>query len=1192
MTNDLATTEIIRKAPAFEGPRRRQPLVSAIVSTYNSEAFMRGCLEDLEAQTLRDHLEIIVVDSHSPQNERQIVEEFQERFDNITYVRTTERESVYQAWNRGIRLASGTYVTNANTDDRHDPTAFERMVDALEGDPEIMLVYADQYVTDEPIVSFEACRKVSDFIRPDFHRDIMLTGCHMGSQPMWRRAVHASIGYFDERFTSASDYEFWCRMALRFPMLRLPMKLGAYYRNPNGIEISNPTLSIRETETIKAMYAPLLMAPADAYRLAADRRFKFLLPCHDSAQREFMQAAIRDYLSVFPAASPALLVLWLSKADEIATVEGIVSDACRDLGLLPDSPFGDIEVVLSEMPGARLPEAMLDAVEAVIIPRHSHEDLVTLAEARGLPVVHDSSAERLRALAEGWDPAAIDIVLLTHNRLDYLRQTVDTLYARTSHPFRLLIVDNASDADVQEYLSANRSRFHRVIRNPENRWTQAFTQGIALTRSDPFIVSDPDILVPDLTPCWLERQLELMGRHPEMGMVALNLDASNKPARLPDVYVSEKAPHGPDLTLSYVGTVMQTIRRAYFLPPYTTDWHAVEAIRGRGGLVGFANHLVAYHLGWNEDRDYPEHLVKKHQYFNRAYGSDLYKLYTQEGALLRAMDGRGEEPRPALTSIVMLTWNQVTFTQLCIESVYKHTPEPFELIVVDNGSTDETVTYLEKLASEHENVKLVLNPSNRGYAGGNNQGLALAKGETIVLLNNDTVVSPGWLSALQKALERDGVGVAGPCSNSVVGPQLVSEVPYDRVTLEGMEAFTRLWAQRNRDRFPESRRVVGFCMAIRRDVIEQIGGLDPSFGIGNLEDDDFCLRVYLAGYSIVIAMEAFVHHFGSVTFKGQGIDYSRLMDANWGIFKAKYGIPADAPLELGYRHSDIVANGVTPQAMMIPLFPEDVSAVSLPDGRGFNIVLSDRDDDRLKRSVAAYLQAFGSQDDVALHLLAGHEVERHEELVLEVIQGLGMDPEAIPDLSILDAPVTPLEVARYLKAADLVVGSPDLAQGARDLGVPAFVDPRADLLRLAFGEFGAIDWGAPALRMRDRNRNRWLLTTEDWEAPLRAFLNLAKATPSLALYVKWPGGEAANLFEALSHWLQQQGYDLEQIPDIVVLDQADAAEISAYRFATGWMATGDLRAETIARALGLQVIELEGAPKDAAEGQLSSRAAD
>ena len=90
---------------------KKSYLVSAIVSVYNCERFIRGCLEDLEQQTIADKLEIVVVNSGSQQNEEPIIKEFQTKYDNIVYIKTEERETIYKAWNRGIKTSSGKYIT-------------------------------------------------------------------------------------------------------------------------------------------------------------------------------------------------------------------------------------------------------------------------------------------------------------------------------------------------------------------------------------------------------------------------------------------------------------------------------------------------------------------------------------------------------------------------------------------------------------------------------------------------------------------------------------------------------------------------------------------------------------------------------------------------------------------------------------------------------------------------------------------------------------------------------------------------------------------------------------------------------------------------------------------------------------------------------------------------------------------------
>lgn len=245
--------------PAIPGPTG-EPLVSVIVSTYNAARFLAGALENLEQQTIANRIEIIVIDSGSTQSEGAIVEEFQSRYGNIRYLRT-ERETIYQAWNRGVKLARGKYITNANTDDRHRLDALEVMADELERHPDIALVYADSAVTLDENQTFDSVEPDGYHLRPDYAPEIMLTGCHMGPQPMWRRSIHEELGYFREDLRSAGDYDFWCRVALRHPLRHIPQTLGLYYENPQGICNSDKELSARETRAVTESYRGLLPDP-------------------------------------------------------------------------------------------------------------------------------------------------------------------------------------------------------------------------------------------------------------------------------------------------------------------------------------------------------------------------------------------------------------------------------------------------------------------------------------------------------------------------------------------------------------------------------------------------------------------------------------------------------------------------------------------------------------------------------------------------------------------------------------------------------------------------------------------------------------------------------------------------------------------------------------------------------------------
>lgn len=219
----------------------KSPLVTAIVSTYAAERFMRGCMEDLVAQTVFPELEVIVIDSGSPEGESAICAEFVRRYPGQIQLIRTEREPLYAAWNRAIDMARGEFLTNANTDDRHRADFMEIMAAALESRPEIALAYSDQWISRTENEDFETCQRrgAKRRIWPEFSRERLLMGCHTGSQPMWRRLLHRELGYFDTRYRIAADYDMWMRIASRHALLHVDELLGVIFDSPTTISGAN-----------------------------------------------------------------------------------------------------------------------------------------------------------------------------------------------------------------------------------------------------------------------------------------------------------------------------------------------------------------------------------------------------------------------------------------------------------------------------------------------------------------------------------------------------------------------------------------------------------------------------------------------------------------------------------------------------------------------------------------------------------------------------------------------------------------------------------------------------------------------------------------------------------------------------------------------------------------------------------------
>ena len=243
------------------------------------------------------------------------------------------------------------------------------------------------------------------------------------------------------------------------------------------------------------------------------------------------------------------------------------------------------------------------------------------------------------------------------------------------------------------------------------------------------------------------------------------------------------------------------------------------------------------------------------------------------------------------TSIIILTLDQLPVTQHCLESIRKHTKEPYELIVVDNGSRDETVEYLKSQAD----VKTVLNPSNLGFAKGCNQGIEISTGENVLFLNNDTVVTENWLGNMLRLLySSPEIGMVGPVSNYVSGHQQIS-VPYK--DMSELDDFARGYCASNEGCWKRVFRLVGFCLLVKKQVLDDIGVFDEMFGMGNWEDDDLCLRAVNKGYNLRIALDSFVHHIGQVTFNSaQGANFHQQMQENKQKVIAKWGFDIAAYL--------------------------------------------------------------------------------------------------------------------------------------------------------------------------------------------------------------------------------------------------------------------------------------------------------
>jgi len=242
-----------------------------------------------------------------------------------------------------------------------------------------------------------------------------------------------------------------------------------------------------------------------------------------------------------------------------------------------------------------------------------------------------------------------------------------------------------------------------------------------------------------------------------------------------------------------------------------------------------------------------------------------------------------------MISIILPVLNEQEMTEECIDAVMKNTSAISEFIIIDNGSERHfTLPDVRRVVTSGIiEMQVIRNEENRGFPVAVNQGIRAAKGDIICLLNNDCFVTTGWSERLLKAL--DEYDIVGPCTNYCAGRQRVRLDMYNDLDELNTEAVK--WSEMHDGRVDEVNWVIGFCMMFKKSLYDELGEFDESLWPSSGEEIDFALRAKDAGKKVGIAIDVYVHHEGSVTFKDIDAEhpYRDIIEASEAHIKAKWG---------------------------------------------------------------------------------------------------------------------------------------------------------------------------------------------------------------------------------------------------------------------------------------------------------------
>ncbi len=887
---------------------RPDPLVSVVIPAYKPRHF-RAALESARAQTYRN-LEIVVGDDSPDGAIGRIVAEAAAGDARIVYVRNAPALGELDNARRGLELARGDYVKFLYDDDLLHPTCIERQVAWLQRRPDATLVTSHRGLVDgedRPLPE-------DDVTRRPVTRDAIIDGVSAAnavlallrnfigepSTVMFRRRdvlqIEPDLWCFAGRRAEVNaDVTLWLSLLSRGDLVYLTDTLSVFRRHPEQQQRQAGFLerASRSWERLRfdagrlGFLRPqgpwrLLARPLEAHAPEPAR----LTPGAAGWVERLAQAVHRTQACLARgdvAGAERLIVHALELADrerdglagagdELAAVERLLR-AAREA------------VAEARRPSAPAPAAASPSPPAREVPPPSPADVPPAGPARAAATPGGSAVE----------PPITSIVVRTHASPDLLQGCLAALDASgPSGAAEVIVVDDGSTDGTAELLrrEAGAGRIRVVTTGEYLGPARAFNLGARRAQGRYLVFLHDDVLPQG---GWLDALRSVAEADPAVGVVGAKLlhpgtlqvqhaGLAFGPTRTPyAIYEGWNADHPAvdhQRDFRALSGACLLVRREQFLAlggfdeGYPGGYEDVDlCLRyGKAGArVVYAPGAVLEHHAREPVPADPRHaddarigtrrLLERWGHTLRA---DAPRYHAEDGIeVVAAGDGVQFllEPGRVHTSVVLVTYNSALDLTDCLRTLYdfRNTGEPFELVVVDNASTDRTRELLAMLRAKVPGVTVILNDENRGFARAVNQGIRASSGRWVVLLNPDTRLTRGWLARL-RAHAGPGVGAIGPVSNAAAGDQHVQlYIPEWDGHSEAETAG--LLQQRQAGRGVETRFLTFFCTLLPRAVLDAVGLLDEDFFL-NQEDMEYCLRLRLAGYRLLVAADAYVHHLG------------------------------------------------------------------------------------------------------------------------------------------------------------------------------------------------------------------------------------------------------------------------------------------------------------------------------------------
>ena len=886
------------------------PKVSVILTSYNHSKYIRESIESVLKQTFTD-FELIIWDDASTDDSWHIISEYTD--ERIRAIRNESNQYMAYFRNAVSEVAQGEYIAIHHSDDIWEADKLEKQVAFLDSHPQVGAVFSNVLVIGENSEVFEDAAHFSykifdqpnrtryEWLNHFFYQGNAL--CH--PSVLIRRECYENCGPYRYGFGQANDFDMWVRLCLKYEIYVLPEKLVRFRILSHEMNTSGyrPETHIRgEFELFQILNNYRDIKSADEFVKVFPRSAEYFKPQGFDIGFALGMAALEsgtsNYKKLFGL---QLLFEALNDPDRAKRI--------NELYRFGHNEFITLTAKYDVFSAELIPNLFAQVAEKEQINqqlRAQNQQVMEITSGRAWPLMVYFRRLRLRIA-----PPAGKLEKLLRLAFQGLRtwknEGPGSVYRKVIQKIKLRF--SARERGVAARSSASQKDMQAAVLLDLRSLSKILPGSLAY---DVIILSSTD------WPSRLQRPQQMAAsfaseghrvfyistklkkgskadvRLVRDGVFEVRLPAINTHSGLDGVQWAD-AFHGVFDSLRYEFDIAEAVcivdspfwKSMAFSLRNNFGWKTIYDRRDEFQAAEDISQKVL-----QEERD----LVQNSDLVLAALPSSLNELeYLNSNRLL--VQNMADVPRikqriPALffkVSIIVVTYNNVEYTRLCLKSIYEKTLYPnFEVIVVDNASTDGTREFLGACESEYENIRVIFNLKNEGFARANNFGIAEAHGNYIVLLNNDTVVTRVWLSKLISHLSDQRVGLVGSMTNGVSNEAQMEMLFTD---IDSLDIFATRISKERAGILTSIKMLALYCAAGRREVFQKIGPLDERFGLGMFEDDDYSLRIRQAGYRIAVAEDVFIHHFGQSGFKILGDErYLALFEENRSKFESKWNI--------------------------------------------------------------------------------------------------------------------------------------------------------------------------------------------------------------------------------------------------------------------------------------------------------------